>query len=379
MKVFIATGYRVVECNGRIFAKSKFSTIIQRYYNSFGKVVLCSRYKDSTTVDETLIDISEYIEDFIKISSISKLILFKYDNLIKKKLLDIDLVIARCPSPVAFRVIGLSNKKYLAEVMGCPWDAYWNHGLAGKLIAPYMFFRMRNILKKADYAIYVTEKFLQKRYPCSCKYISASNVNIIPVSEDVIKNRISKLDKKNFSNGIKIMTSAAIDVKYKGQQYVIKAVKLLKSKNIMVDYYLAGGGDSARLKRIAEKCGISDKIHFLGEINSSKVIDYLDKMDIYIQPSLQEGLPRSVIEAMSRGCAVIGTNTAGIPELIQESMLVKRKNAFEIASVIESYIYLDNKLKESLSKENFNNSKKYTNTILDQKRKKYFEYISETI
>ena len=59
------------------------------------------------------------------------------------------------------------------------------------------------------------------------------------------------------------------------------------------------------------------------------MFELLDECDIYLQPSLQEGLPRSVIEAMSRGCACIGAATAGIPELLESEYVVKRKSVQE--------------------------------------------------
>ena len=379
MKVFLATNYRIAYIDGKYYAKAKFSSIIFRYYEAFGKLTLCSRLDHNAKYDNNLIDISKCIEKYIKIESLLMLYLFKYDKIIKENLKNVDLIIARCPSGVAFKVLSLSKSKYLAEVMGCPWDAYWNHGLLGKILAPYMYLKMKRTLKKADYALYVTEEFLQHRYPCKCESISASNVNITDINEDVLKKKIEKIQNKELKTSLNLMTSAAIDVPYKGQKYVIKAIKILEEKGINVDYYLAGGGSKERLYNIAKQQGVADKVHFLGEISNSEILSYLDKTDIYIQPSLQEGLPRAVIEAMSRGCAVIGSKTAGIPELIQESMLVKRKSVSDIVEKINYYYQLNTNDKESLTRENFEKSKNYENSILDIKRKKYFNYIKNNI
>lgn len=61
---------------------------------------------------------------------------------------------------------------------------------------------------------------------------------------------------------------------------------------------------------------------------------FLDTVDIYIQPSKQEGLPRSVVEAMSRGCLCVGSRIAGIPELLSTKYLFNAGNVMQIAKIL---------------------------------------------
>ncbi len=142
-------------------------------------------------------------------------------------------------------------------------------------------------------------------------------------------------------------------------------------------YLLVGGGDQAYLRRIAEKYGVSDQVEFIGRRPLEEVFKLLDTVDIYVQPSLQEGLPRSVIEAMSRGCPVIGAKTAGIPELISPECVVKRKSAKDIACKIMQILSKD-KLME-LSERNYEESKQYRNSVLNEKRERYFSKIRDEI
>ena len=120
------------------------------------------------------------------------------------------MIIARCPGIISHYVAEEAYKQrkpYFTESMGCAWDAYWNHSLTGKIIAPYMFFKMKTVVKHADFALYVTNEFLQKRYPCDQLSVSASNVLLKEVSDDVLKQRlkrISCMDKKHLT----IMTTA---------------------------------------------------------------------------------------------------------------------------------------------------------------------------
>ena len=105
-------------------------------------------------------------------------------------------------------------------------------------------------------------------------------------------------------------------------------------------------------------------------------------MDIYVQPSLQEGLPRSVIEAMSVGLPCIGSDVAGIPELLDKEWVFKRKGnkAEEIAELLK------NIEKDSLRKQaerNYKESSLYDYVLLLKKRysilQQYKKYICKGI
>jgi glycosyltransferase involved in cell wall biosynthesis len=107
---------------------------------------------------------------------------------------------------------------------------------------------------------------------------------------------------------IVIGTIAAVDVKYKGQENVIKDLGHLKNEGILnFEYHLVGGGDQIHLSELAKKYNVHESIKFIGSLPHNKIFEWLDSIDIYIQPSLTEGLPRALIEAMSRGTPSIGT------------------------------------------------------------------------
>ena len=189
-----------------------------------------------------------------------------------------------------------------------------------------------------------------------------------------LESRLKKIDKMNDKNKIKICTVANVELKYKGQEYVIKAIKKLKKKGMLIDYYIVGGGDPTRLKKIIEKYELQDDVHLTGGIPHNKVYDLLDEIDLYIQPSLQEGLPRAVVEAMSRACPIIGSKTGGIPELISDEYIFKRKNVAEISKMIERFISSKNTLK-GMAIKNYEKSKKFQSDILIDKRNNFYKMI----
>lgn len=283
-----------------------------------------------------------------------------------------DILIIRDSSAgnIALKYAKKYSKPYIWECVGCALEAYWNYSILGKLIAPFSFLIKKRNIKNSTYVCYVTDKFLQGRYPTKGKSISCSDVVIDDVDENILEKRLEKIKAMSDASEIKIGTAAAIDVKYKGQQYVMEAIRILKDKGIHAKYYLAGGGNSGYLKDYASKLKITDEVVFLGQLNKNEIIDLYDDIDIYIQPSMLEGLPRSVIEALSRACPTLGTNVGGIPELIGADCLFKKGNSKEIAALIEKMIA--GSMNESAGR-NFYKAKDYTMSKLEKKRKDFYD------
>ena len=377
MNVFMATCVRVFRTDGRFYASSAFATVLTRYASNFEEVTLCTRIIDSDKVRTGYVDVTEKVTQLIKLNKIADILKADIKKEVFESICKTDMVVLRAPSYVACQVAGVARKlkkMCYAEVVGCAWDAHWNHSLKGRIVALYMFLKMKQVVKNADYALYVTNEFLQNRYPTNGKNIGVSNVKIAKITDEVVHKRLEKIknaDKKN----ITLMTSAAVNVKYKGQEYVIKAIKELKKSGINVTYKLAGGGSKDRLLNIAKKYGVENNIVFLGNLSRDEVFKNLDETDIYVQPSLQEGLPRAVVEALSRGCICIGAKTGGIPELLQERFVLRRKNVKDIVNAIKNIC--ENEDWETIVKENFEKAREYEETQLDKKRNDFYELIKE--
>lgn len=276
-----------------------------------------------------------------KINTLFGLIRYGSENgrILRKAVRESDYVIIRLPSMTGGRAAALAKrygKPYMVELVSCTWDALWNHSVRGKLLAPWSWVRTRMCVKQAPMVLYVTERFLQKRYPCKGFTASCSDVSLPPAEENILKKRLDHIQKRNCQKTpLKAGTLAAVNVRYKGQKDVIKAVAKLKKKGIQMEYELAGSGDPSRLRTTARRLGVEQQIRFLGAIPHDKVFSWLDTVDIYIQPSRQEGLPRAVVEAMSRGCPVTGARTGGIPELVEKSWLFSAGNVGEICRILE--------------------------------------------
>jgi len=289
-----------------------------------------------------------------------------------------DVLVARLPSLIGRRAIFYArkyNKPYMVEAVGCPWDALWNHSMMGKLVAPYGYRAMKKYIKDAPYVLYVTNRFLQERYPTSGKSVGVSDVVLDPVSEDVLKKRLAKIEAYSGDETWVLGTAAGLDVKYKGQQYVISAVANLAKSGKHFLYKVVGKGKGTYLKSVIQQTGAAQSVEIVGQLPHHKVFDFIDDTDIYIQPSKQEGLPRAVVEAMSRACPCLGSRTGGIPELLPDEFIFSKGNVGEIENILK------NLNKESLMKmarENFEKVKEFTPEKLDAKRMEFYRMFRDS-
>ncbi|WP_297812643.1 glycosyltransferase [uncultured Methylophaga sp.] len=114
----------------------------------------------------------------------------------------------------------------------------------------------------------------------------------------------------------------------KGHKYLIEAMSKMKRAE-KVRLLLAGDGElREKLETQATKLGVAEKISFLGHVPHNNLITMYEnkEVDLVVLPSLDlgngihEGIPVSLMEAMSHQVPVISTRTGGIPELLEDSM-----------------------------------------------------------
>ncbi|MDO5759412.1 MAG: glycosyltransferase family 4 protein [Bacteroidota bacterium] len=297
-------------------------------------------------------------------------------NIVESQVKKSDIVVLRTQSSIAqlaLEYIKKYNKPYIIECVGCSWDSYWNHSLLGKIVAPYMYYKTKKAIKNAPYVYYVTKEFLQKRYPTKGKTVSCSNVVLDKLDKLVLERRLEKISKFDPRQRLVLGTAAAIDTRYKGHEYVIKAIPKLVKLGYNVEYRLAGGVTGQKpntfLKDLAVSLGVNDRVVFCGSLSAKEIMSYYDDLDIYVQPSKQEGLPRAVIEAMSRGCPCIGTDIAGIPELLPDLCLFKKGRYDEI---IKTLGYLLESDLAYLAMENYKHAKLYEREKLNRIREEFY-------
>ena len=104
---------------------------------------------------------------------------------------------------------------------------------------------------------------------------------------------------------------------------------------------IGGNGEIEKLKAVIREKQIEGLVEFIGWVTNEKKINCLQTADIYILPSYNEGLPISILEAMSFGQAIIATNVGGIPEIViteKNGILIEPGNLIEIENAIDFFI-----------------------------------------
>lgn len=369
--------------NGNYYDSILDDRMFERYFKVADKLKLVIRTRDTEASQAAkrmsrLSDPNITVCECPDLSSVTGLIAGTKaaKEILCREISEADLIFIRLPSVIGNLSVDLcrkQKKQYLIEVVGCPWDSYWNYSVKGKIVAPAAAQMMRSRVKKAPFVLYVTNRFLQSRYPTRGKSVSCSNVELIEMEESVLQRRLRKIESYTSDSVLTIGTAAGLDVPYKGQQFVIEAMGKLKKQGItQFRYSVIGGGTGDRLRRVAKANDVEDQVDIVGQLPHGEVFGWLDSIDIYAQPSRQEGLPRSVIEAMSRGIPCIGARTAGIPELLSDACIFSNgKN--EIEEICTCLLHMrDQETAKAMAKLNFREAKNYQRDLLAERRTRFF-------
>jgi glycosyltransferase involved in cell wall biosynthesis len=109
-------------------------------------------------------------------------------------------------------------------------------------------------------------------------------------------------------------SSGRLDIKHKGYDVIIEALGILRTSDpaLKFNYLIAGTGpDEELIRRQIEALNLSDSVTLLGWLEPDQLLNYYQKSDFFIHPSNFDPYPNSVLEAMSCGLPVIGSDLAG--------------------------------------------------------------------
>ncbi|MBL8877774.1 MAG: glycosyltransferase family 4 protein [Phycisphaerales bacterium] len=102
------------------------------------------------------------------------------------------------------------------------------------------------------------------------------------------------------------------------------------------------GADLQALREKADRWGLGDRVTFAGPVQwGPELFARLDRAELYVLPSLTEGMPRALLEAMARGLPVVATRVGGVPDLVDDRVLVPPADADALATAIGEYVAAD--------------------------------------
>ncbi len=114
----------------------------------------------------------------------------------------------------------------------------------------------------------------------------------------------------------KTLLSVGLLIERKGHHIIIEALKALPD----VDLMIAGEGEQkSRLQDLALRCGVADRVRFLGAVPHGRLPEYYSAVDALVLASSREGWANVLLEAMACGTPVIATRVWGTPEVVQSS------------------------------------------------------------
>ena len=205
----------------------------------------------------------------------------------------------------------------------------------------YPFFKM--MFTKADH-IQAISKFLAdwaKEMGASCPIVvipNAVDYELFSKKHDpvLLDKLASDLGKK--TDDIMLITTSRLVIK-NAVADVVSALQYLPEN---VKFIILGQGyEEQNLKKLVSQLKLESRVIFLGYIPHAEMPKYLQISDVFIRPSLSEGLGNSFLEAMASGIPVIGTNVGGIPDFLKDGetgLFCEINNPKSIAQKVEKLI-----------------------------------------
>lgn len=151
-----------------------------------------------------------------------------------------------------------------------------------------------------------------------------------------------QLKKLYLGEAVELLTVARLHP-VKGHAFLLEALKSLVMQD-QLDVRLSLVGDGllrAELEILAESLGVAERVTFCGEKNSEEVLRYIADAHIFVLPSLSEGIPISMMEAMAGFTPVIGPDVNGVSELVgceQEGILFTPGDSSSLQHAIREMI-----------------------------------------
>jgi glycosyltransferase involved in cell wall biosynthesis len=220
---------------------------------------------------------------------------------------------------IALKLLGHNAKVYSRQGLQLLRNNWWYKGTV-KLLCDGIITNTNSIKKKYETFLPVKEDFIRVIF------------NGVETDHcDVEGFNYSKFIPKTEKNPIIVLSTGRLAYQ-KGFKYLIDAAAKVIEKYPNAFFFLAGQGKlKTNLIAQIDKLGISRNFILLGFIED--VHSLLKNADIFVLASLYEGMPNSILEAMTHGLPVVSTKVNGVSELLENDvngLTIKSKDSAEI-------------------------------------------------
>ena len=265
------------------------------------------------------------------------------------------------------------------ELAGDPARNLRHHGsLAGQCYAPVMAARTRRAVGAAPFALYVTSSYLQARYPnrsgrtCAC-----SDVALPPPEWAALARRLRRIrGRRGAPLHLGVIASLRAR-RCKGLDIALDALAQARDRLPPVRLHILGDGDPAPWRAALARRGLTGLVHLdAPRPPGAGVHAWLDGIDLYLQPSRSEGLPRALLEAMSRGCPALASRCGGIPELLEPAALVPPGDAPALAEALVAAAH-DRDWQAGQARRNWRTATSYSAAVLAPVRERFWAELAD--
>lgn len=296
-------------------------------------------------------------------------------KLLKKILKENAYDVIHCNTPMGSVVTRLASRAKNTKII---YTAHGFHFYKGAPLKNWLlYFPVEWLLSfKTDWLICINREdyaFAQKHlHAKSIQYVHGVGFDKHRFDADIPKEAARK--ELGIRDDETVLLSVGDLNKRKNHRILIEALPLLKDANHHL--YIAGWDQlDGELQRLADKLGVGDKVTFLGY--TRQLSGYFNAADIFLFPSLQEGLPIALIEAMFWGLPVIATDIRGTNDLISDGSggyLLQTDDAAGFAAKI-LYLSARKELRAQFGDRNQKEAQKYEVEPVMQEMKKIYEAV----
>ncbi len=347
MKIALYTSWKIeLDDKGQFYFPYTHYVYTKFASTHFDKVLVVVSVEISKSISSGfhLLDLSNVIvitvPYFNSFLSAQKYVLKYYSitRLLKK---EVDLVYCRAHSPYSWMPAFFVKKKIIMHFVGDAINATLNNEKWSKLkkivmILGYYPDYFMTMLAARRSLVFANGENLSRK-------ISRFGVNVTPVISSI-------LFSNDFNDNLPVLPQNNLTLIYvgylrnaKGIGTLISTIKLLEKNKLNYLFHIVGDGEMfTEIKLFIERHNLIKKVILHGHIDDRiQLNNLLRSSDLFIFPSLSEGSPRVVIEAMSQGIPVLSTPVGSLPttfENLNEIHFFDFNDPIAIKKLIESYI-----------------------------------------
>jgi glycosyltransferase involved in cell wall biosynthesis len=387
MRVCIIIEHRMLRTpDGAVWTQMVFPyTFWQRYLTVFSAVRVVTRVEDVASVQSDWVRVDgERVEVYALPNYRGPLQYLRMATQVTRRLRHAyeptDAVILRVPSlQVAACVepqLTRSGHPFGVEVVADIYDLFAPGAMRHPLRPLLRWLYPRQLKRqcgRACAASYVTANALQQNYPPNPQAFATHYSSVqLPADAFVSLPRSYAAPPRPCT----IITIGTLNQLYKAPDVLIEAVAQCIHRGDDLQLVLVGDGIyREELAARAAALGIGERVHFRGQVpTGARVWAELDQADLFVLPSLQEGLPRAMIEAMARGVPCIGSTVGGIPELLPAEDLVPPGDLPALTRVLHATVHDPVRLSR-MAAHSFATAAEYADAVLDKRRQAFYQHV----